>query len=806
MRSTADRRRAGAEPPIRPPPAVRSATGPRPERPQARDPWTHVHLIYFDIDTLRPDHLGCYGYGRGTPARTSTPWPPAASASTTSTHRTPRACRPAPPCRPASSGSATGPSTTAGSAPTRSPRDGAGGFQHRGGHRQLDERRCATSGSWTASISTFAERHSAYHFDAGFNECVNLGTRGMETADQVAAVARAWLARNARRADWFLHVHLWDPHTPYRTPASFGDPFAGDAGAGLADRGGAPAAHWELPGPHSAQEIAGFGPRDGVGPWPRQPQSRRRTMDDVRRVFDGYDTGVRFADHHVGRVARDGRRDWAWRTGPACMVSADHGENLGELGIYCDHQTADQCTTRLPAVLHRGPASDAAAGPGRHRIPLPDRRDGHRARAGRRRGAGTVGWRVRSPPTSPPGRPTGRDHLVLSHAAWTAQRSVRFDRWICIRTYHDAFHGFPEVHAVRPGGRSATSSTTWPPDHPDLVAPGMDRLAEWGSDALSRSDDGDRPAVDGADGRGSVALAGGRGLVPRPAAGHRPGRLGRALRRPGLAAARGRPPRLPRPVSRRGRIGVRPVPFRRGRRAPPRVASILVDFDLSPELAALRDSVRRLAQDKIKPRAREIDTTGEYPQDIFDAFRDADLLGLCLPTELGGSGAGILGLTIAIEEVAKYSNTAALMLLLTRLPIGPDPDRRQRRPEAALPARNRQRCTRGAGFGLSESQAGSDVAGMRTRAVPDTRSGHEGDWVLTGTKCWMSGVRPGRLVHGVRQDRGPGVAGPRLDHLLHRRARAGTGCRSGPPTTRWACAASTPASWCSTGCTSRRRT
>ncbi len=70
-----------------------------------------------------------------------------------------------------------------------------------------------------------------------------------------------------------------------------------------------------------------------------------------------------------------------------------------------------------------------------------------------------------------------------------------------------------------------------------------------------------------------------------------------------------------------------------------------MDFDLSPEMSALQQSVRRLAQDKIKPRAREIDTTGEYPQDIFAAFRDADLLGLCLPTELGGSAAGILGLT-----------------------------------------------------------------------------------------------------------------------------------------------------------------
>ncbi len=163
-------------------------------------------------------------------------------------------------------------------------------------------------------------------------------------------------------------------------------------------------------------------------------------------------------------------------------------------------------------------------------------------------------------------------------------------------------------------------------------------------------------------------------------------------------------------------------------------------FDLSPELADLRQSVRRLAQEQVKPRARDIDTTGEYPADLFEAFRQADLLGLCLPPELGGSGAGILGLTIAIEEVAKYSNTAALMLLLTRLPTGPvliagsDEQKRRYLPGIATGELR-------AAFGLSEPQAGSDVAGMRTRAVPDTTPGHEGGWVLTGTKCWMSGVR-----------------------------------------------------------------
>ncbi|HEY4948525.1 MAG TPA: acyl-CoA dehydrogenase family protein [Acidimicrobiales bacterium] len=164
-----------------------------------------------------------------------------------------------------------------------------------------------------------------------------------------------------------------------------------------------------------------------------------------------------------------------------------------------------------------------------------------------------------------------------------------------------------------------------------------------------------------------------------------------------------------------------------------------MDFDLSPELAALQESVRRLARDKVEPRAREIDSTGEYPTDIFEAFRHADLLGLCLPTELGGSGAGILGLTIAIEEVAKYSNSAALMLLLTRLPAGPiliagnDDQKRRYLPGIASGALR-------AGFGLSEPQAGSDVAGMRTKAVPDTAADAAGGWILSGTKCWMSGV------------------------------------------------------------------
>jgi alkylation response protein AidB-like acyl-CoA dehydrogenase len=159
-----------------------------------------------------------------------------------------------------------------------------------------------------------------------------------------------------------------------------------------------------------------------------------------------------------------------------------------------------------------------------------------------------------------------------------------------------------------------------------------------------------------------------------------------------------------------------------------------MDWDLPEELAQLQASVRRLAQDKVRPRAREIDETGEYPDDLFALFGQAGLLGLGLPVEYGGGGAGTLGLTIAIEEVAKYSNTAALLLLLSRLPTGPlliagtEAQKRRYLPGIA------DGTTRAA-FGLSEPQAGSDVAAMQTRAHRV-----DGGWRLNGGKCWMSGV------------------------------------------------------------------
>lgn len=206
-----------------------------------------------------------------------------------------------------------------------------------------------------------------------------------------------------------------------------------------------------------------------------------------------------------------------------------------------------------------------------------------------------------------------------------------------------------------------------------------------------------------------------------------------------------------------------------------------MDFELAPELQSLRETVRRLSREKIQPRAREIDRTGEYPEDIFQEFRKADLLGLCIPSEYGGSGAGILGLTIAIEEVTKYSNVLGLMLLLTRLPTGPvmiAGSEEQKLKYLPGIANGTQR----AAFCLSEPGAGSDVAGMSTHVVddPDVRGG----LLLNGTKCWISGgmqadwlvvfaksgdpkARHHSAINGyLVEATAPGVTRPRVDQKM----------------------------------------
>jgi len=155
--------------------------------------------------------------------------------------------------------------------------------------------------------------------------------------------------------------------------------------------------------------------------------------------------------------------------------------------------------------------------------------------------------------------------------------------------------------------------------------------------------------------------------------------------------------------------------------------------ELSDAHKLIRDTARRVAREKVAPRAAELDESGEYPQDIFAAYRDVGLLGLSIPPEYGGSGAGFLALALAVEEIAKYCNSSALILLLSALstqPInlgGSEEQKRQWLPRSAAGE------VRGA-FCLTEPNAGSDAAAIESRARRDGD-----DYVIDGEKVYISG-------------------------------------------------------------------
>src|SRR5487761_708903 len=155
-------------------------------------------------------------------------------------------------------------------------------------------------------------------------------------------------------------------------------------------------------------------------------------------------------------------------------------------------------------------------------------------------------------------------------------------------------------------------------------------------------------------------------------------------------------------------------------------------FELSEEHQALREAVRALAEDKIAPRAAEVDRTAEFPWDVYDALVKADLHAVHIPAEYGGQGGDAIATAIVIEEVARACASSSLSPAVNKLGTVP----LLLAASEEVKARYLPPVARGEAmfsYALSEPEAGSDAAAMRTRAVRD------GDhYVLNGVKRWIT--------------------------------------------------------------------
>jgi arylsulfatase A-like enzyme len=427
-----------------------------------------MRILFLDLDTLRPDHLGCYGYPRDAS-------PNIDRVAQQGARFDGYYCSDAP-CLPSRAalwsgrfGIHTGVVGHGGTGADMRLEGEKRGFSDTLGRESLAAF-LRSAGLNTISISPFAERHGAWWSYAGFNEIHNTGRRGMESAEEVTPTALRWIEQNAKHDDWFLHVNYWDPHTPYRAPADFGNPFADQPlPAWLTEE--VLAQHRKLVGPHTARNLSMFDKSQNPR-YPRHP-GELKDMHDLRQIVDGYDCGIRYVDEHIGRLLA-ALEEQGLLEDLAIIISSDHGENMGELGIYGEHATADAVTPHIPMIIRWPGGVSGHVDVGLHyNLDL----------------APTLAELLGRPPVSrwdgmsyagavTRGDACDREHLLLSQCAHVCQRGVRFGRWMYLRTYHDGYHLFPP-EMLFDIEQDPHEEHDLAPDHPEVCREAAYYLSDW---------------------------------------------------------------------------------------------------------------------------------------------------------------------------------------------------------------------------------------------------------------------------------------------------------------------------------------
>jgi len=165
-----------------------------------------------------------------------------------------------------------------------------------------------------------------------------------------------------------------------------------------------------------------------------------------------------------------------------------------------------------------------------------------------------------------------------------------------------------------------------------------------------------------------------------------------------------------------------------------------MDYAFSADQLAIRETIRELVQDKVVPRAAEIDQKMEYPKDIERLFAENGILGIPFPEEYGGVSGSSVSICMGVEEIAKGDATCSLLLAVQALGSYPillaGSEEQKKRLCPPLAAGEHMAC-----YALSEPNSGSDAAAMKTTAK---RFGDE--YVLNGSKIFITGASEAEVM------------------------------------------------------------
>ena len=426
-----------------------------------------MRIIYFDIDCLRPDHLGCYGYDR--------PTSPHIDAVAEEGMRCENYYCCSSPCLPSRTAWSSGrfgirngvcSNHTAGAKYSMRER-------HYGGPEPENEclmRQLRKHGYDTISFSNFADRHNAMWFMRGWSEFHTPNLKGgYETAEEVNEPLMSWLKTNATRENYLVHINYWDVHRVYKMDASWADRFDGMPVSQEWPDEATIQAHQSIEGPFTAQWQF----PQGESPYPLMPGSVS-SRADFEHMVTGYDASIAYVDDYLGKVLEELDRQGVLDD-TAIIISGDHGDAFGEHGIYSDHVCADECIHNIPLIIRwpgvsgenassdtllynvdLGPTLCDLLG-----IPAPEDWDGESFRENLA-GAGGL----------------DREYVVWDHGLYAVQRAVRTRTHLMIRTYDNYGYPFEPVELYNMI-EDPYQTTNIRDEHPELVAELSQSMEDW---------------------------------------------------------------------------------------------------------------------------------------------------------------------------------------------------------------------------------------------------------------------------------------------------------------------------------------
>ncbi|GHH97905.1 sulfatase family protein [Neobacillus kokaensis] len=439
-----------------------------------------MRIVYFDIDSLRPDHLGCYGYRRNTS-------PNIDKIASEGIRFSNMYCASSP-CVPARASFISGRFGINHGALTHW---GPGcNFYYPEGDFHSKEmpfftRYLREADHRTITFSSFGDRHHAWWFFAGWDEVHTHTLKGgNEDAHEVNKVVLPWIKEHGKDENYFLHIQYWDPHSAYTYPKEYAEQFSDDLIPEYPDEETIQK-HRKDAHPRSAKFLHWTQdyntlPQDTM---PYEIENRK----DFKKLIDGYDGGISYMDKHLGQIV-DAYRELGIEDEICFIITADHAESFGEQGSYLEHGMATKAVHHIPLIV-RAPGM-ASGKVNQHfiynvdimatvadmlELPVP------------------TGWDGTSfLPVLKDEEVEGRDYLVLEHGLYACQRAVMDRKWYFLYTYHPGFYDIEQV-ILYDLENDPHQTINVAQEYPEVVEKMYFRLSKWVEGNISKNGVGKDP-------------------------------------------------------------------------------------------------------------------------------------------------------------------------------------------------------------------------------------------------------------------------------------------------------------------------